>query len=335
VTRLARTAFAVVLLGALSACQSGSSTPPTRSSPPTPAATSTASRSQAPRPRAPSVSARVLRLKLPTPTSRAVVIAEGSSLIVAGGETATSSTTAILLVDPVTGRIRTIGALVAPGHDAAGVRLPVGDLVFGGGISASVTTVQRISTSVAFARATVVGQLPRPRSDLVVARVGGLAYVLGGYDGSLLQTDVLSTPDGAHFRRVASLRVPVRYPAVAVLGRTIYLFGGERGTTPTSAVQAIDTATGKVHVVARLPHAMGHATALVLDGTIVIAGGRTSGGPQRAIWVFDPTRRAFTAVGVLPAPLSDAAGAVIGHVGYLVGGEDRAPVASIIELRAS
>ena len=57
--------------------------------------------------------------------------------------------------------------------------------------------------------------------------VGSAAYVLGGYDGAQLPSDVLRSSDGRHFTSVGNLPVAVRYPAVAVVGTTIYLLGGE------------------------------------------------------------------------------------------------------------
>jgi hypothetical protein len=262
--------------------------------------------------------------------SRAVVLERGRLLVVAGGENAAGSTATVLLLDPATGHVATAGRLVTPGHDAAGAVLPSGELVIGGGVSASVATVQRVSDN---GRASVVGQLPRPRSDLVATTVGDAVYVLGGYDGATFQADVLRTTDGRHFATVGSLPVPVRYPALAVDGPIIYLFGGEQTGGPTDVVQAVDTRTGKARVVAHLPVPIGHATALDLDGRLLVAGGRTSRQATTTIWCFDPARHRFTAVGRLPLAMSDAGAGVIGGVGYLIGGEARSALSQVVALR--
>ena len=72
--------------------------------------------------------------------------------------------------------------------------------------------------------------------------------MFGGYDGANIVGDVLTTTDGTSFTKVGVLPVPVRYPAIAVLGHAIYLFGGVASTkgTDTAAIQRLDTATGKV-----------------------------------------------------------------------------------------
>ena len=74
-------------------------------------------------------------------------------------------------------------------------------LVLGGGSTASTDAVESVSRAGA---ATSAGHLPRPRSDLVAATVGGRTYVLGGYDGSTLDPSVLETTDGSAFKSVAS-----------------------------------------------------------------------------------------------------------------------------------
>jgi N-acetylneuraminic acid mutarotase len=258
------------------------------------------------------------------------VLGRGRLLVVAGGENSAGSTATVLLLDPATGRVETIGRLVTPGHDAAGAVLPSGELVIGGGVSASVATVQRLADN---GRASVVGQLPRARSDLVAASVGSAVYVLGGYDGTTFQADILRTTDGRHFATVGTLPVPVRYPAVAVEGSTIYLFGGEQQNGPTDVVQAVDTTSGRARVVGQLPVPLGHATALDLGGRLLVAGGRTSHRASTRIWCFDPVGRRFTAVGRLPLAMSDAGAGVAGSVGYLVGGETQSALSRVVALR--
>jgi hypothetical protein len=275
--------------------------------------------------------ATIAPFALPQAVARAVVLADGSALLVAGGETASGSTSMVWRINPANAQTSVFGHLVRPGHDAAGAAVSHGFLIFGGGTVDSVNTVQRLGPQ--GGAATVVGHLPRPRSDLVAATTGSVAYVLGGYDGSILQTSVLATSDGRSFRAVAELPVPVRYPAMVVSGGALYLFGGERGSRPTDVVQEFDPTTGTARVIGHLPVALGHASALNLNGTLLVAGGRDNNGALRQIWSFDPVRRAFRAVGALPTPLSDASAVVVGRVGYLVGGENTVPVRSVAELR--
>ena len=50
------------------------------------------------------------------------------------------------------------------------------------------------------------------------ARVGNATYVFGGANGDAMLADILRTTDGITFTRVGTLPVPVRYPALAVVG---------------------------------------------------------------------------------------------------------------------
>jgi hypothetical protein len=56
---------------------------------------------------------------------------------------------------------------------------------------------------------------------------GSVAYVIGGYDGTSWDPEVLATGDGRHFRVAARLPAPVRYAAVAAAAGEIWVFGGQ------------------------------------------------------------------------------------------------------------
>jgi N-acetylneuraminic acid mutarotase len=132
----------------------------------------------------------------------------------------------------------------------------------------------------------------------------------------------------------------VRYPAIAAVGTTIYLFGGvvnSQAGVDTSAVQRLDTASGKIDVVAHLPTSLSHASAMVINGQVFVVGGYVNNTQlSDQILRFDPATNATTVAGHLPAPISDAAAAVIANRGFLVGGQgtDRAPVASVTTIDA-
>ena len=72
-----------------------------------------------------------------------------------------------------------------------------------------------------------------------------------------------------------------------------------------------------------------HASAMVIGGRMFIVGGRSGGTAQDAIWQLDPDTGATQLVGRLPYPVSDFALAVVGGVGYAIGGEDDTQIASI------
>ena len=273
--------------------------------------------------------ASIVPVRLPTPTSRSVAFADGSAILVCGGLTDSGTTAELLRIDLQAGRVTTAGRLAQAVHDAGGALLGGAPLIVGGGSVVAGTTVQRIETG---GRSVLVGRLPAPRADLGAVTVNGRVVVVGGGTPSAPDPRVLATSDGVHFATVATLRVAVRYPAVAALGGVVFVIGGTDPSGDVTDIQAIDVATGAVRIIGRLPGGLTDAVALVLDGRLIVAGGRAGGRVQDAVWEVDTTTGAVTRIGRLPAPVADAAGVVVGGVGYLVGGEAGARLASIISL---
>ncbi|MBO0834802.1 MAG: hypothetical protein J2P28_04680, partial [Actinobacteria bacterium] len=277
---------------------------------------------------------------MPSPVSRPVVLPDGGSFVVLGGlTTGDTSTSRVVQVEPASGKSRIVGALAESVHDSAGAVIAGRFLVFGGGSASTVPTVQAWVAG----SATDVGSLPQARSDLSAATVNGTTYIVGGYDGSAMTPAVVATTDGMSFRTVAQLAVPVRYAAVAGVGKVLWVVGGvtstsEGGTNETNAVQKVDLTSGQVTIAGRLPTPLGHSTALILDGQIFVLGGRSGSVPSSAIFRLDQASGAVVPAGHLPAGVSDAGSVAIGGVGYLVGGEvtgPAAPLDTVVVLRPS
>jgi hypothetical protein len=285
--------------------------------------------------------------QLPAAISRENVLADGSRLLILGGLTSPStSTDAVTRLDPVTGATQSAGRLTAATHDAAAAMLGGRAFVFGGGSATSVATVQAITPGRAAAAA---GRLPTARSDLTGVTIGSVAYLVGGYDGTTDSPSVLATGDGHHFRTAARLPVPVRYAAVAALGTQIWVFGGQTANGPTSAVQRIDTGTGRASVVGQLPQPVEGASAVTLGGQVYVAGGQVATGPgagaspalttSRSVLILDPGTGRLSPAGQLPVPVAYAGAAVPGGPGagstaYLIGGNDgRRDVPAVTTLR--
>ena len=107
--------------------------------------------------------------------------------------------------------------------------------------------------------------------------------MVGGYDGTTVDPQVLATTDGRHFRVAARLPVPVRYAGTAMAGGLIWVFGGQTaasGSGATDIIQRVDPATGAAAVAGRLPQPVAGAAVIVLDGQIYVAGGATAHGDQ-------------------------------------------------------
>lgn len=277
---------------------------------------------------------------LSAPLSRMVVLPDGRGLAVAGGlDAADISVSAVSYLSPRTGAEVTAGALPTALHDAAGVAIGGHALIAGGGQSASFTTIEsfRLADAVASAvgTASVVGQLPVPRSDLSAAAVGGVGYLLGGWNGSLELKTVERLLTSGLVQPAGRLAVGVRYAAVAVFGHRIWLLGGQIGNSPTSTVQVFDPVTGRTHLAGALPVPLEGASAFTLAGSLFVAGGETPAGVTDAIYRLDPATGAWSRAGVLARAVAFAGSGEIGSTVYLLGGETPAAVQTIQTVRVA
>ncbi len=287
--------------------------------------------------------------RLTTSVSREIALPspDGHSLVFAGGlQPQGGSTAAIYQLDPLSGHETQIGNLAVPSHDAAAAVAGGAGLMFGGGSGAPIAASERLPSLgsnppvSSQAAGTPVAPLPDARSDDSAVSVGGVAYVLGGFDGSKGDAAVLSTIDGSSYRHVTDLPVPVRYAAVAALGRKIYVFGGDatsgpRSGAPVTTVQVVDVATHSASVAGNLPQPLAGAVAAVLGGTIYLAAGETVAATARPtaapvsvgnIYAWAPSSGRALLAGHLPTAVSHAALAVVGGRAFVVGGET-APLA--------
>lgn len=183
-------------------------------------------------------------------------------------------------------------------------------------------------------RARVIGHMPTVRADVTAVVVGRRAILAGGFNGVGPQGEVWATSDGRSFGTVARLPQPVRYPAIAALASSVYVFGGliagdEYTGTFSNAIQRVDLATGRARIVGHLPTPLAHAMAAVAAGRIYVIGGSAPGGPSDSIRRFNPATNRITVTGRLPHPLTDAAVATSGHTIYLLGGISNGPTATI------
>ncbi|MGH3743809.1 MAG: hypothetical protein ACRDTP_02995, partial [Mycobacteriales bacterium] len=154
---------------------------------------------------------------------------------------------------------------------------------------------------------------------------------------------VLLVTSPTHIARIGTLPVPVRYPAVAVIGsgtgERVLVVGGESGGVATTAVQEVDPATGAARIVGRLPSPRTQAGALVLGGSVFVCGGASSGSGSATTYDdvlrWAPETDTFVVAGRLPYPVADAAAVTAdGRTGYLIGGETPARVATTLVLTA-
>jgi hypothetical protein len=317
----------------------------------------------------PAIEAGLLPWSLPSPLSREVVLPGSGGLVLAGGLSANqTSSSAVSILNPVTGAFRSVGSLPVGVHDAAGSVIGGSDWVFGGGGATVVPSVESVVSSASGTfSAGPSAVLPSPRADVSTATIGSTTYIVGGYDGTKALPAVLATKNGRTFTTVARLPVAVRYTAVAALGGDLYLFGGV-GVLPSSGVSAqpqpldliqrVDPATHKAAVVGRLPYPLAGASAAKLGGTIYLAGGSSPKAPPVQpgvgttqlngfatgsapatpgvapvgdIWAFNPGRHTVSRAGTLQVAVAYAGIAVMGNTAWLVGGEAGPSVLSTVQ----
>lgn len=262
----------------------------------------------------------VSRQALPVALQRDSVVATKTGLSVVGGLDNSGNSTARTFQLSMSGskvKVSSGRTLSQPTHDAAASFLRGKVFVFGGGMSATTATVQSISPH----GTSVVGNLPQPRSDLAAAQTPQRAYVVGGYNGLTMDSNVLSTSNGTSFSTIGTLPQPVRYASAVVYGGHLYVFGGEIAGQPVSSIQAVNLKTGQAEIVGQLPTALGAPSAVVVNGSIYVMGGSSANGtPQSAIYQFDPKTALITYAGRLPRPLSNAGVARWGNEAVVVGG---------------
>jgi hypothetical protein len=270
------------------------------------------------------VEAGLLPWHLASAVSREVVAVRPGTpgLVLLGGlEANDSSANGVDVLDTRNGAVTAVNPLPRATHDAAGAALPGGRILVLGGGTTSVSAATQIATR---GGASAGVGLPQARADASAVAVGGDVYVIGGYDGSAMDREVLATNNGRTYRAVAALPVPVRYAAVAALGSRIYVFGGLGANgRPVDTVQLVDTATRTAHIVGHLPRPLDGAAAGTLAGTIYVAGGSTGRAPTKAIYAFDPRARRFLYAGALRVAVANAGSAVRRGRLWIVGGEGK------------
>jgi outer membrane protein assembly factor BamB len=301
----------------------GTDTKPSSRAAPTPKATR--------RVRPAAAESGLLPWRLDAPLSRELVVPRSGTrgLVVLGGLTAGgSSTDAVETLDTRTGVQLPHGTLLQSTHDAAGAALGKRLLVIGGGTAAPARSTQ----IEAGGRTIQGGALTTARADAAAVTVDGTLYVVGGYDGSAMDREVVATRDGRRYSSVTALPIPVRYPALAALGSRIYVFGGVGANgRPSGAIQVVDLHRRTARVVGHLPVPISGAAAGVLGGTIYLAGGRTARGATKAILAFEPRGASFVRAGKLRVATANAGAAVSGGRLWIVGGESSAghPIADV------
>jgi len=101
-------------------------------------------------------------------------VADGGTIYLAGGlDSAGRSTGGVFSVDPRDGRVRLLGVLPRPFHDAAGAILGGDLLAFGGGSTSSTDAVRSFDLTSLTGRVAGPAPTPLPEVPVVIDRSTG------------------------------------------------------------------------------------------------------------------------------------------------------------------
>ena len=159
-------------------------------------------------------------------------------------------------------------------------------------------------------------QLPTRRSEVAVAAVGNVLYVLGGYAAAGPNPTALDATGNIDVdqplvqafdfgSRRWSDRAPLprglNHVGVAVLGAKIYAFGGfaQQNRDAVADANVYDPAADGWTALPPLPAALGSIAVAVLDGKLHLVGGRDTHSVGTHL-IFDPATRRYTAAAALP-----------------------------------
>jgi hypothetical protein len=228
--------------------------------------------------------------------------------MVLGGYAGGRSLDTILAGPP--SRLRVVGRLPQPTHDAAAALVGGSVYLFGGGESVSMPSVVRVDPR--SGRAAEAPALDEPLSDLGSVAIGGKAYLVGGYTSIEFAAGILRYITQGGTETVARLPQGTRYAGVAALGGTIYVAGGLTTFGATRALFAISL-DGHVRRLGSLPAPEDHAALAALGGRLYLVGGRH-------VLAIDPTSGTVTLAARLPASLSDPTATTVGKRIVVTGG---------------
>jgi YVTN family beta-propeller protein len=203
--------------------------------------------------------------------------------------------------------------------------------VFGGGNGPSqLDEIVKVDPT---GRASVMGRLPQPASDVSAAVIAGKAYVVGGFTGTRWLNTILAWSPGTTPRVVGRLPVALRYTAVTAAGGRLVIAGGSTPNgTASRVVLAFDPARRSIKAIAELPAPLTHAAAATLNGIAYVIGGRGAsvGSAVAHVSAIDPGSGRLRPAGALAAPRSDLAAVAVPGGILLAGGRSSAGTSSTL-----
>ena len=179
-----------------------------------------------------------------------------------------------------------------------------GSLWIVGGEQGSKVTDALLRVNLSSGRIVPSGTFEEPLAESGVAADGGSAYLAGGWTGDQYASGVLKFTPPSTVSLVSRLPVGVRSPAVALVGSTLYVAGGQTAQGPSTAVSAVDVDSGGMTSLGQLPQPVDGGVLLPVGSKLYLVGGRTTGGKASgAVILIDPATGSATLAGRIPRPL--------------------------------
>ena len=179
--------------------------------------------------------------------------------------------------------------------------------------------------------------VPTARTEVAVAALDGLIYVVGGFEQpspwTIWQSSVSTKveaydPATNRWSSKPDLPVGLHHTSAAVLDGSLYVVGGftksdDTPWNPSSRVFQFNP-TGETWVErAPLPTARGGLAVTTLQGKLVAVSGYDGQRNPAAVEVYDPDLDQWAAVAPLPTPRDHLAAVTIGETLYAIGGRVR------------
>ncbi len=162
--------------------------------------------------------------------------------------------------------------------------------------------------------------LPVGVEGAVAVGMEGKVYLFGGLAGWESRKTIESfDPSTGALSQAGALPVPLHDAAAALVGKTIYIFGGGSSGGPEDGIYAYQ-AGSNASLVGHLPQPIADAAAVAYGGAVYLCGGYNGVSPNPVVYRFEPNTGKITVAGYLPEGRRYAATVLSGGNIYLFGG---------------
>jgi N-acetylneuraminic acid mutarotase len=170
-----------------------------------------------------------------------------------------------------------------------------------------------------------------PRTDFAGTSLNDKIYIIGGFDNTGKQTDIVEyyDPNADTWSTASSLPIALDHPAAAAYNGTLYVVGGytreykgdSSDRTPSDRLFIYNPSTDKWDEGKSMPNASGALTANFINGTLYAVGGLDdSRGATGSNTAYDPKTNSWKEKTPMPTAREHLASAVVDGKLYVVGG---------------